>query len=382
MTFWAERVVSLLVLGTIILACFWIAWPLLGVLAWGAMIAIALAPAHRTLAALFGGSQKAAATLIALVLLILLMLPLSYLPGSFQHATREVALITNNWTELRLPPLPAWIGDLPLFGPPISERWSAAARNSRGLLAELKPYVGPAFHWLAAQGASLSVAVFQILLSIILAGVFLSTEASSTSTLHRIASGLGGTSGEFLLDVAVRTIRGVAKGVIGTALIQGALSGIGFAIAGVPFAVGLGVLSFGTAMLQIGTWLVWIPAALWLSYNGQTGWALFTTAFGVLVNVIDNIIKPLLIGRGAGVPVWVLFVGVIGGVLTIGLLGIFIGPVVMAVGYTILTGWLAAQMRSRWETIGSQGMNPVPEEAQASAMNEAPTPVPSEPPPL
>jgi predicted PurR-regulated permease PerM len=129
--------------------------------------------------------------------------------------------------------------------------------------------------------------------------------------------------------------------VIGTALIQGLLSGIGFVIAGVPFAIALGVLSFGSAMLQIGTWLVWIPVALWLFYQGETGWALFTTVLGIIIGLLDNFIKPLLIGRGAGVPLWVIFIGVIGGILKIGFIGIFIGPLVMAAGYSIVVGWLA-----------------------------------------
>ncbi len=161
--------------------------------------------------------------------------------------------------------------------------------------------------------------------------------------MHKIANRLGGPAGENLLDVAIRTVRSVAQGVIGTALIQGAISGVGFVIAGVPFGVALGVLSFGTAMLQIGTWLVWIPAALWLSYQGETGWAIFTAVLGITVNVLDNVIKPLLIGRGAGVPLWIIFIGVIGGILTIGLIGIFIGPLVMAAGYSIVAGWLSEE---------------------------------------
>jgi predicted PurR-regulated permease PerM len=171
---------------------------------------------------------------------------------------------------------------------------------------------------------------------------FLSTEAGTTSTFHKIASRLGGASAENLLEVAVRTARSVAQGVIGTALIQGFLSGIGFVIAGVPFAITLGVLSFGTAMLQIGTWLVWIPTALWLFYQGETGWALFTTVLGIIISLLDNLIRPLLMA-GAGVPLWIIFIGVTGGILTLGFIGIFIGPLVMAAGYSIITSWLSEE---------------------------------------
>ncbi|WP_203425243.1 AI-2E family transporter [Sinorhizobium sp. BG8] len=340
---WAERVVGLLLIGLIILACFWIAWPLMGVLAWGALIAVALFPLSRRLASMIGERTKTASLLIALILLVLVIVPLSYLPGSFNRATEAASALTNDWTELKLPPPPPWISDFPLIGSTIGEKWSRAAEASRNMMASLKPYFGPTVQWLAALGASLGIAVVQMLLAIILAGVFLATQGSTKETFHTIGRRLGGPTGESLVDVAVRTIRSVVQGVMGTALIQSALSGIGFAIAGVPFAVPLGVLCFGTAMLQIGTWLIWIPVALWLSYQGETGWAIFTTVAGIVINILDNVIKPLLIGRGAGSPIWIIFIGVIGGVLTMGIIGIFVGPLVMAIGYSIVGNWLGEQ---------------------------------------
>jgi predicted PurR-regulated permease PerM len=340
LSFWAERAIGLLAIGAILFACFWIAKPLLGVLVWGALIAIALAPLHRLLARAGGNRPKAAATMMVFFLLALVILPLSFLPASFERTVEKLAVVTNNWTELKLPPLPSWVSGVPWFGPMINERWTAATNNTE-LLTTLKPYFAPALQWLAVKGGSLGLAILEILFSVILAGIFLSATEGTTLAFHKIANRLGGISAENLLEVAVRTVRSVAQGVIGTALIQGFLSGIGFVIAGVPFAITLGALSFGTAMLQIGTWLVWIPAAAWLSYQGETGWALFTTVLGIIINVLDNLIKPLLIGHGAGVPLWIIFIGVIGGILSIGLIGIFIGPLVMAAGYSIITSWLS-----------------------------------------
>ena len=345
LSFWAERAVGLLIIGATLFACFWIAQPLLGVLVWGALIAIVIGPLHQRLAGIRRHRPITAAVLITITMLALVVLPLSLLPASFERAATGISDMTNGWTEVHLPPPPSWLTNVPLVGRKISDNWAAAASDPRSLYAAIKPYVGPAFQWLAASGASLGLAVLQILVSIILAGVFLTRQTGTSSLAHRIASRIGGTSGENLLEVAIRTIRSVAQGVIGTALIQGFLSGVGFAIAGVPFAVGLGVLSFATAMLQLGTWLVWIPTAVWLSYQGETGWALFTAVLGVLINVLDNVIKPLLIGRGAGVPLWIIFIGVIGGILTIGFIGIFIGPLVMAAGFSIVTGWLDDETR-------------------------------------
>ena len=340
LAFWQSESLGSLVLGAIIFACFWIARPLLGVLAWGALVAIALAPIHRMLARNFGNRSKVAATLLVLVLMAFVIFPLSFVPAAIESAADGLARITNNWTELKLPPPPAWVGDLPLFGRRLAERWTAVS-DSEELLRGTKAFLGPTFQWLVAQGASLGLAILEILVAIILVGIFLSTETGLTSTFHKIANRLGGASAENLLEVAVRTVRSVAQGVIGTAFIQGFLSGVGFLIASVPFAIALGVLSFGTAMLQIGTWLVWIPVATWLFHQGETGWALFTSLLGIIINVLDNVIKPLLIGHGAGVPIWVIFIGVIGGLLTIGFIGIFIGPLVMAAGYSIVMGWLS-----------------------------------------
>lgn len=334
----------MLAVGGILAACFWIALPLLGVLAWGALIAISLAPLHRLLVHGFGGGPKAAAFVIVAALLLLVIFPLSFLPGSIEQAVERLSALTKGGTSITLPPAPAWIGEVPLVGPKLQDFWAQAATNSQQMLKLVEPYLGPAVQWIAVQGASLGIAVLQMILAIILAGIFLTTEAKTTPTLQLIADRLGGRPGGDLLIVAVRTVRSVAQGVIGTAFLQGILTGIGFAMAGLSYSVALGALAFVTAMMQIGTWLVWIPVAVWLSYQGESGWALFTAVLGVFVNILDNVVKPILIGRRSGTPMWVIFVGVLGGVLTLGLIGIFLGPLITAVAYSLLTSWLSQQI--------------------------------------
>ena len=342
--FSAERAVAMLAVGAILAACLWIALPLLSVLAWGALIAISLAPLHRLLARAFGGGQKAAAVVLVLALLLLVIVPLSFLPHSIEQAVKRLSALTTGGTSIVLPPAPVWLEQIPLIGPKLQGFWMQASANSSKLLEYVQPYLGPAVQWIAVQGANLGIAVLQMILAIVLAGIFLSTEAKTTPTLQLIADRVGGRPGGDLLIVAVRTVRSVSQGVIGTALLQGILSGIGFAMAGVSYAVALAALSFVTAMMQLGTWLVWIPIALWQSYQGETGWALFTAVLGVFINVLDNVVKPILIGRRAGAPMWVIFIGVLGGVLTLGLIGIFVGPLITAVAYSLLTIWLSQQI--------------------------------------
>ncbi len=174
--FWAERIVGLLIIGAIILACFWIAWPLIGVVAWGGLIAVALSPLHSRLTSVIAGRAKIAAIIMIFILLVVVIIPLSYLPASFSQANDALSAITHNWTELTLPRPPAWLADFPLFGSTIGEKWEAAALASRNVLASLKPYIGPAVQWAAALGASLGLAILQMLLAIILSGVFLHSE--------------------------------------------------------------------------------------------------------------------------------------------------------------------------------------------------------------
>ena len=151
----------------------------------------------------FGNRPKVAATLLVFVLMALVIFPLSFVPAAIESAADGISRITNNWTELKLPPPPAWVGDLPLFGRRLAERWTAVS-DSEELLRGVKPFLGPAFQWLAAQGASLGLAILEILVAIILVGVFLTTETGLTSTFHKIANRLGGESAEHLLEVAVR----------------------------------------------------------------------------------------------------------------------------------------------------------------------------------
>jgi predicted PurR-regulated permease PerM len=159
-----------------------------------------------------------------------------------------------------------------------------------------------------------------------------------------IAERLAGPAGSKLLDAAGRAIRGVATGVIGTALLEGVLAWIGFAIAGVPGAIALAAVTFFFAVIQLGPLVVWLPVAIWLGADGQIGWAIFTAVWGVVLLMgVDNIVKPILIARSGQLPLLVLFVGVIGGLATWGFTGMFIGATALAILWTVLQTWLGTR---------------------------------------
>ena len=167
LSFWAERIVGLLAIGAIVFACFWIAAPLVGVLAWGALIAIALAPLHRMLTRASGNRPKTVATLMVLVLLGLVIFPLSFLPASFEGAAEGIASVTNNWTELKLPPPPSWLSSFPLFGPTINEKWAAAANSSREFLAAVTAGSAPLLSSLLDSGRKVLAGVLFLLPGIV-----------------------------------------------------------------------------------------------------------------------------------------------------------------------------------------------------------------------
>jgi len=208
-------------------------------------------------------------------------------------------------------------------------------------MGKLQPYVITATRWLLAQSAQLGLTLLEFLLAVIFTGILYVTGENITGLGQRFATRVGGKSSLDLLPVAVQTIRSVAFGVIGTALVQAVLSVGSFVIAGVPGVAVLGLFCFVLAMLQIGTGLVWLPTAIWLAYQGQKGWAIFIVVSGLCINIMDNFIKPYLISRqGAGIPTILIFIGVLGGLLAWGFLGIFLGATLLAIGYTVLRSWL------------------------------------------
>jgi predicted PurR-regulated permease PerM len=243
--------------------------------------------------------------------------------------------------EIKLPMPPAWVEGLPLAGPKIAATWREyAAQSPETLAAKLTPYVGQAMRWLAAEAGGIGMLVVQFLLTIIIAAVMYAGGESAASGVRKFGAKFAGKRGEDVVLLAARAIRGVALGVVVTALVQALLGGLGLAVAGVPFA---GVFTAAMLMLclaQIGPMLVLIPATIWLFWTGDNVWGGIMVVWTLFVGTLDNFLRPVLIRHGADLPLLLIFAGVIGGLLSLGLLGIFVGPVVLAVSYTLLEAWI------------------------------------------
>ena len=336
-------VLAVLFLGGLIGASLWILRPFLGALIWATMIVIPTWPLMLRAQKRLGGRRWAAATLMSLVLLLLLIVPLFAAIGAILSHADDIAAWAQHARELKLPPPPSWLAGLPLVGERAVRAWQSAA--SQGLEA-LAPYVGDLTRWFVAKIGSLGALVVQFLLTVIAAAVLYLQGEAAADVAVRFGARLAGEHGAAAVRLSAQAIRGVALGVVVTALLQAIVGGIGLLVAGVPFAAVLTALIFLLAVAQIGGAPVLIAPVVWLYWTGATGWGTFLLVVALVTATIDNVLRPILIRKGADLPLLLIFVGVIGGLVAFGLIGIFVGPVVLAVAYTLVGAWLARPISS------------------------------------
>jgi predicted PurR-regulated permease PerM len=241
----------------------------------------------------------------------------------------------------QLPGPPRWLASLPVAGRRLAAEWAAVSESGgQVVFARLSPYVGNLTSWFAAQVGSFGVLFVEFVLTLAVAGILFVRGEMAYVAIQRFASRLAADQGERALEVAGRAIRGVALGVVVTALVQALLGGAGLALSGIPFAGLLTSVIFVLAISQIGAAPVLVPAVVWLYWTGDTTWGTVLLVWGLVVLNVDNVLRPVLIQRGARLPLLLIFVGVIGGLMALGLVGIFVGPVVLAVSYELLTAWV------------------------------------------
>jgi predicted PurR-regulated permease PerM len=239
-----------------------------------------------------------------------------------------------------IPPLPAWMTGIPIVGQKLAAAWEGVMTGPASLSARLAPYAGKLLNWFLSQAGSIGMIILQFLLTMIITAIFYSTGETASKGVIRFARRLGGDQGEEVAVLAAKTVRGVALGVVGTALIQALLAGIGMAITGVPVVALLTAAVFILCIAQLGPGLVLIPAVIWLYYSDQTAWGTVLLVWSLFVGTIDNFLRPFLIKKGADLPLLLIFAGVIGGLITFGIAGLFIGPVVLAITYKLLAIWV------------------------------------------
>ena len=320
-------------------ACLLILRPFVPLLAWGIIIAVAAYPGFKKVERKLGSRRVTAAVLFTLALLAILILPVFFLADSLVGGVQSLTAHFKTGTAI-IPPPPASIGGWPIIGAPLRNGWLLASRDLTELLKEFAPQIKAAIPGVLSATAGLGSTVLQLLLSIIVSGVLLANAQAAYELTRSLADRLFGERGLEYQQLVGSTIRSVTFGIIGVAVIQSAFAALGFLIVGMP-AFGLWAAIFlVAAVLQFGA-LVMIPAVIYVFATATTTKAVIFLVWCIIVGLMDNILKPILLGRGAAVPMAVVFLGAIGGFLAMGIIGLFVGAIVLSVGYKLFLAWLS-----------------------------------------
>lgn len=334
-----QLVIRLALLAMLIIWTFLIIKPFIPILTWSAVLAVAFYPVFSWLTKLLGGSPRTAATILTVVMLGIVIGPAAWLGLSAVDGIRSIASQIGTG-DLALQAAPEQIKSWPLIGPQLYDFWNLAYTNVRAVLREVTPYLKPLAGIMLSFAGSAGVGTLQFLLSVLVTGLLFpygpQLADAIRSFLFRIVPG----QSEHFLELSGATIRAVSQGVIGVAIIQALLAGVGFKLAAIPSAGLLAVVVLLLSIVQIGGGIVLVPVVIWLWMDKDVTTALPLTIFFGIVGILDNILKPLVMGRGLTTPTLVILVGVIGGTLAHGIIGLFIGPIILAVAWELAAAWI------------------------------------------
>jgi len=337
----ARNTLGVLSLVAMIAASLWTLAPFLGATIWAAMLVVATWPALLWLQARLWNRRSLAALAMVVILLLVFVLPVTMAITTIATHANLVVDGVKSLTSRGLPQLPEWIAALPFVGPKLSGMWNELiASGVAGLEAKVAPHARDVTAWLLTQAGVVGTLSLQFVLTVVIAGVMYMQGEAAARKARLFGRKLAGMRGEDAVVLAGKAIRGVALGVGVTAIVQSVIGGIGLAIAGVPFAALLTAAMFMLCIVQVGPILVLLPATIWVFANDSTGWGVFLLVWTLTVGIMDNFLRPVLIRRGADLPLLLIFAGVIGGLFGFGLVGIFVGPVMLAVSYTLIDAWL------------------------------------------
>ncbi len=336
-----RTVLGVLALLAMIAAALWILRPFLLAIVWATMIVVATWPLMIGLQRRLAGRRSLAVAAMCVILVMFLLVPLLVAVVTLATSLDEIPRWVATLKSMNLPEVPAWLVGIPLVGSKVADFWhEVVSAGADGLVARLSPYGAKIAQWLVSEAGSLGYMLIQFLLIVAIAGILYAQGETAAAGLRRFGHRLAGDRGEGAVVLGGQAIRSVALGIGVTALLQSILGGIGLAVAGVPFAGPLTALMLLLCLAQIGVVPVLLAAVGWLYYKDHTIAAVLLLVWTVIVGSLDNVVRPMLIKRGVDLPMLVILSGVIGGLLTFGIIGLFVGPVVLAVNYTLWRDWV------------------------------------------
>jgi len=339
-----KRLAQIALVVLLIVGCVAVVLPFIGAVLFAFVIWVCSWDFYRNrLLPRLGGRRSLGASLMVLILTLILILPTLILASSLASGADSVIAFIKSHIESGLPTAPpAWLAGLPLVGDDIDHFWQQMAGDREALNAALRQLIAPARSLILAAAGIAANGLLQMALVLFVAFFLFRDGEMLVQALAVAANKLGGELGAGMLVRARDTVLGVMVGLVGTAAAQGTVAILGFLIAGVPGAMVLGFATFFSSMMPaVGPPLIWGGVAIWLYSEGQTGWAIFMVLYGIfIISSIDNLVKPMLMARGAGLSVLLVTLGVLGGVLVFGFIGIFLGPVLLALGQMLFARWI------------------------------------------
>ena len=333
-----DTTIRLFILILIIAWCLMILYPFVSIILWSLILALAINPLHSTLSKKMGGRPKLASFIIVFSILVIIILPTWLLIGSLIEEVKALKVSYDNGT-LTIPPPAEKVKEWPIIGEKLYATWQAASGNLEQFILKYKDQLFEVGSALGKGILSAAGGVIQIMVSLFIAAVLLAIGGTGEA-IRKFFRKLAGNNGDELADLTSKTVSNVVKGIIGVALILALLHGIVFMLAGIPYAGIWTLLVFVLGVLQIPLFFVTLPIIIYMFAEKELMPAIVWTVLMLVAGLSDNILKPILLGKGAPVPMLVIFIGVIGGFIFSGFIGLFTGAIVMSVGYKLFVGWI------------------------------------------
>jgi predicted PurR-regulated permease PerM len=338
----AQRTLGILVIAALIGTSLWILKPFLPAVIWATTLVIATWPIMRRAQNRLWGSRPLATAVMTITLLLVFVVPFWLAIGTIVRHSDQVLGWAEAVTRMDIPPPPAWLDDIPLVGHRLTQVWTdVAGSEAPELLQKIRPYASRLTDWFIGAVGGFGLVLVQFLLTVAISAILYANGERGAAYVGRFGARLAGARGQQAVTLAGQAIRGVALGVVVTAFIQSAIGAGALFVTGVPYAAILSALLFMLCIAQLGPALVLVPAVIWMYTSGSTGAASVLLVLSVIAIGIDNILRPILIRKGVDLPLLLILSGVIGGLMAFGLIGLFLGPTLLAVSYTLLDAWIA-----------------------------------------
>ena len=338
----ARILLLVVILSALMVGSLYVLRPFLPGLIWATTIVVATWPVMRAVQRRCGGRRWVATSVMLLILLFVIVLPLYQVISTLALHSGAIMAAVKSLPDYTLLAPPRWISSIPVAGPRVAEEWQRLSdAGAGGLLARLEPYLTMAARWLLSHAAIVGVFVMHMLITIIISGILYSQGDAAADFVKRFSNRLAGERGVAAVRLAGAAVRAVALGIVVTAVVQSALGGLGLWIAGVPAAGILTALMVMLCLAQLGPFLPMLGGVIWLFQNDMKVAAIVLLVWALVVATLDNLLRPILIKRGVNLSLLLILSGVLGGLVAFGIVGLFIGPVILAVTSTLLKAWIA-----------------------------------------